>query len=161
MLPSCPFDPAKSIFNGLSIIQLKIGATTLVYEAAKLDDDPDQEFKPLSRPDSHGVVRPVRTVRTKAGEKWVFDLDEVKRLLEIFNGALIGGVEATCTLWIPDVDDATGTVALKSEEDFPCFVTRDGKMSHGGGEFSKAVIKIESRKAGDVTWTADTAVTSS
>lgn len=231
--PSAPFDAAQSIFNGLSIIQLKlspaltgvtaatdtltktahglingqgliytsgtgftgltasttyyvISAATdtfklsatvggvaltpgtssagafqpvLVFEAAKLEDDPEQEIKTLSRPDARGVMRAVRGVRTKGQEKWTFELDEVKRLLPLFSGALIGVKSGTCTLWIPDVDDASGKCALKSENDFACQVSRDGKMGHGGGDFSKATIKIESRKAGDVTWTADATIT--
>jgi hypothetical protein len=154
-LPSSPFNAALSIFNGLSIIQLKIGATTLVFEATKLEDNPTQEIKYLERPGFDGVLRKVRAVRTKGYEEWTFDLQEVKRLLAIFNGSLIGAVNATCTLWVPDVNDASGTVALESEADFNCFVTRDGKISHGGGAFSDATIKIESRKTGDVVWTKD------
>ena len=46
-------------------------------------------------------------------------------------------------------------VKLESEADFACLVTRDGKLGHGGGNFSDATIKIESRKAGDIQWTKD------
>jgi hypothetical protein len=160
MLPSCPFDAAKTIFAGLSIVQLKIGETTLIFEASQLDDDPEQETKSLPRPDAKGVLHNARTVETKANEKWTFGLDEVKRLLDIFGGTLRGRKEATVTLWVPDPDDETGTVALKSEDDFPGTVTRDGKITFGNSDFSKATIKIESRKVGDVTWTADADITS-
>jgi hypothetical protein len=159
MLPTSPFDAAKSIFAGLSVIQLKIGQTPLVFEAPQLDDDPEQETKSLPRPDAKGVLRNARTVETKANEKWTFGLDEVKRLLDIFNGALRGRVDCTATLWIPDPDDESGKIALKSEEDFPCTVTRDGKLTFGNSDFSKATIKIESRKSGNVTWTADADLT--
>lgn len=155
MLPSAPFNAALSIFNGLSIIQLKIGGTTLVFEATKLEDNPTQEVKSLERPGFDGVLRKVRDVRTKGYEEYTFDLQEVKRLPAIFGGALIGAVAATATLWIPDVADPSGTVALQSEADFACLVSRDGKMAHGGGNYSEATIKIESRKKGDITWTKD------
>jgi len=128
-----------------------------VFEVADLTDDPEQETKSLERPDAAGVLRKVRTVETKANEKWTFGLDEVKRLLEVFSGSLRGRKNATCTLWVPDPDDAANTVALKSETDFSCTITRDGSMKFGSQEFSKAAIKIESNKLGNVTWTADAA----
>jgi len=161
VLPRAPFDAAESIFNGLSIIQLKFGVTTLVVEATKLEDNPTQEFKSLERPDIKGVVRKVRTVRTKGQEQWTFDLQEVKRLMSIFNGATIGLEVGTVTLFIPDVADPTGTVAMVSEADFACQVSRDGKVSHGDGKYSEATIKIESLKSGDVQWTKDAGVASS
>jgi hypothetical protein len=127
----------------------------LIFEAAQLDDDPEQEVKSLARPDARGVLRNVRNVRTKAADKYTFGLDEVKRLLAIFSGSLSGRVIGTCTLWIPDLDDASGKCALKSEADFACTVTRDGKVTYGNSDFSKATIKIESNKLGDLTWTPD------
>jgi hypothetical protein len=232
-LPTAPFDAAKSIFNGLSVIQLvlepnitgvtaatdtvtktahgltvgralkyvsgtgftgltagsiyyvvdvgssstfKISATpggsaisvgtssagvftpVHIFEATKLDDEPESEVKHLPRPDARGVIRNVRSVRTKSVEKFKFDLDEVKRLRELFGGAMVGRKEGTCTLWVPDVDDDTGKCALKSENDFACTVSRDGNISHGGGEFSKSTIMIESNKTGDITWSADVSV---
>jgi hypothetical protein len=164
VLPRSPFDAALSIFNGLSIIQLKIGTTvpvTLVFEATKLEDNPTQEIKYLERPGLDGVVRKLRAVRTKGYEVYTFDLQEVKRLMTIFGGATIGSVNATCSLFVPDVNDDTGTVAMISEADFPCLVTRDGKVTHGDGKFSDATIKIESLKTGDIQWTKDAVVASS
>lgn len=132
-------------------------APVSVFEVAQLDDDPEQEIKYLERPDIKGVLRRVRAVETKANEKWIFGLDEVKRLLEVFSGALRGRKNATATLWVPDPDDITGQVSLKSEVDFSCVVTRDGKVTFGGSDFSKASIKVDSMKSGNVTWLADTA----
>lgn len=231
-LPTAPFDPLKSIYAGLTVVQLKLlpqltgvtaatdtltkaahglvvgqlvqfvsgtgftglvagtnyfvvatptadtfkvsatkGGTALtpgtssvgvfapvsVFEVADLSDNPDQELKYLSRPDAAGVLRNVRAVETKGNEKWTWGLDEVKRLLEVFGGALRGRKNATATIWIPDVDLPAGTVALKSENDFPVIVTRDGEVKFGGGEFSKATMKVESMKSGNVTWAADAA----
>jgi hypothetical protein len=231
-LPRSPFDPAQSIYAGLSIVQLKIlpqltsvtgatdtltktahglqvgqivqyvsgtgftglaaatnyfvvfadantfklsatkGGTAIsvgtssagvfqpvsVFEAQQLDDDPEQEVKYLDRPDITGELHHARSVVIKGFEKWTFGLDEVKRLLEIFSGSLRGRKTATCTLWIPDPDDASGKCSLVSETDFSCVVTRDGKISHGAGDFSKTSIKIESMKVGNLTWTKDATV---
>ncbi len=158
MLPSAPFDPTQSIFGNLSVIQLKIGEQLVVFEAAQLDDDPEQEVKHLPRPNRKGRLYNARSVETKASEKWTFGLDEVKRLLEIFGGKLRGRITCQATLWIPDPDDADGKCALKSEDNFDCVVSRDGKVTFGNSEFSKATIKIESLKSDDVTWTADAIV---
>lgn len=85
-------------------------------------------------------------------------MDEAKRLLEIFDGNLAGRVTGTCTMWLPDPDDATGYVALKSENDFAVTVTRDGDTKFGDGDFTKPSINIESNKQGAISWTADSAV---
>jgi hypothetical protein len=129
----------------------------VVVEAGQLDDDPEQETKYLDRPDAKGRLRHVRAVETKANEKWSFTFDSVKTLPAIFGGALRGRKTGTATLWIPDPDDATGKVALKSEDDFACVVTRDGILTFGNSDFSKAKIKIESLKNGDIQWTRDAA----
>jgi hypothetical protein len=68
---------------------------------------------------------------------------------------MVGKKDGTCSLWIPDVDDPNGTVAMQSESNFACTVTRDGKIAHGGGNYSEATIKIESRKIGATQWTKD------
>jgi len=234
-LPSAPFNPAKSLYNGLSVIQLKLsptvggiaataatdtlakaahglaanqgvvfvsgtgvvgltagttyyvqavdagsfkltatpGAATvvdittdgtaivlqpvLVFEAQKIEDDPQTGMKALEYPDAKGVVRPVRIVRTKGAEKFTFDLLELKRLLEISGGPLSFRKTGTATLWIPDVDDPAGTVALKSEADFAVSVSRSDKITHGGGDFSKTAVILESLKTGDVVWSIDAA----
>jgi hypothetical protein len=161
VLPRSPFNAAESIFNGLSIIQLTFGSTVLVFEATKLEDNPTQEVKSLERPGLDGIVRKARSVRTKAYETWTFDLQEVKRLMDIFNGAVIGLEVGTCQLFIPDVADPTGEVAMVSEANFPCQVSRDGKMAHGDSKYSEASIKIESLKAGDIQWTKDEVVSTS
>jgi hypothetical protein len=228
-IPTAPFDPAKSIYNGLSVIQLalepnitgvtaatdtltktahgftvgrafkyvsgtgwtgltagdivyvvEVGSSSTykisetrggsaisvgtssagvftpihIFEAPKLTDDPEQEMKYLPRPGFDGAIRNVRAIRTKSNERWMFDLEEFKRLFEISGGTKVFRKVGTCTLWIPDVDDS-GTVALKSEDDFSVVVSRDGSVAHGGGEFSKAVIKIESLEDHDVVWSVD------
>jgi hypothetical protein len=155
-LPSAPFDTAKSIFAGLAIIELTpTGGTKVVFESRLLTSKLEQEIKDISRPDSKGVLRKVRTVLTKQQESFTFEIDEAKRLLDIFANSLAGRVTGVCTLWLPDPDDLTGKIALKSEVGFACTITRDGDMPFGNSEFAKATINLESNKQGPITWTAD------
>lgn len=157
-LPSAPFDPSLTIFNGLSIIQLRIGEQTYIYEATQLEDDPEQESKPYPRPDRKGRLRTRRIVQTKHNERWTYALDEVKRLLEIFGGHLSGRTDAKATIWIPDVDDADTKCALKSEDDFEVSITRDGKLAFGNSDYSKTSIRIESLEDHAIVWTKDAVI---
>jgi hypothetical protein len=127
----------------------------VIFESRLLNSKPTQEVKKLQRPDAAGVLRTVRQVRTSSEESFTYEMDEGKRLLEIFSGALSGFVTATCTLWLPDPADSTGNVALKSETDFTCTVTGDGDTKFGDSDFTKPSIMITSTKAGAITWTAD------
>lgn len=159
-LPTSPFDTAKSIFAGKSIISLVIpaGGTATIFEAKKLENDLEQSEKSIKMPDAAGVLRNVRTVLTSAQESYKFELVEPKRLLDIFGNALAGRKTGTCTLYIPDPNDASGKVALTSESNFAVTVTRDGGITFGDEDFTVATIKIESNKLGEVTWTKDAAV---
>lgn len=124
----------------------------------KLDSSLEQEEKKLEVPDATGMLRPVRKVLIKQQESFTFSFAEVKRLLKIFNGALAGRRSGTATLFLPDPDDASGKVALKSEKDFACTITREGNLSFGTGDFPEATIKLDSNKLGAITWTADATV---
>jgi hypothetical protein len=127
----------------------------LVFEVPSFEDDPEQETKPLPRPGFDGIVRNAANPITKRIERWTAQLDEVKRLPQLFAGALSGRATALATVWIPHSTDTT-TVALKSETDFPVTITRDGKLGFGG-DWSKATLKFESNKAGNVAWSVDAA----
>jgi len=159
-LPTSPFDTAKSIYAGLSIISLKIpaGGSAVIYEARKLDQPTEQSEKSIEMPDATGVLRRVRTVLTNQQESFMFELVEPKRLLTIFGNSLSGRKTGTCIIYIPDPNDAAGKVALTSETDIPVTVTRDGGLTFGDADFTKATIKIESNKLGAITWTADASV---
>ena len=125
------------------------------FEAQLLTAKNEQEEKTIMAPDSTGILRKARTVLVKQAEDFPFDILEVKRLIDMFGGTLAGRKTGTCTIWIPDPDDATGAVALKSETDFACTVTRSADVAFGGSDASKTTINIESNKAGMVSWTAD------
>lgn len=127
----------------------------LVFEVPSLEDDPEQETKPLPRPGFDAKVRNAANPVTKRIERWSAQLDEVKRLPQIFAGALSGSATALATFWIPHYTD-TATVALKTEADFPVTITRDGKVGFGG-DWSKATLKFESNKSSNVLWSTDAA----
>lgn len=127
----------------------------VIFEAKKLDSEAANEEKPLERPDSTGKLRIVRRIISKQEESFTFEIDEPKRLLKLFSGALSDLITGTATLWIPDPQDAAGKVALKSEKDFACAITREAALSFGGQEYTSASIKLSSNKQGAITWTAD------
>ena len=129
-----------------------------VFEASKVDNKLEQETESIMRPASNGVKRKVRTVTTSEQESYEFIMDEPKRLLDIFGGKLCGRVDGYCQIFMPDPNDATNFCSLVSEMDFACSFTRAGDMTAGDAKFTTPNIKIESNKAGAVSWTADLAV---
>ena len=127
-----------------------------VFETRKLSHKDNRQFKTIDRPDAKGVVRPARKFVISGAETFMYEVDEAKRLVsEIFQGALSGIREGTCTIWEPDPTDASGKVALKSDTDFACDITRDGDMNFGDGDATKCQLAINSRKTGDVLFTVD------
>lgn len=126
-----------------------------IIESRLLKHGDDAEYKEIQRPDSSGILRTVRKVKTKGGETWKFEMDEAKRIVDVFSGALAGFVTATATLWLPDPQDASGYVALKSETDFTCTIGRDGELGFGDSDFTKATLMLTSTKQGPVLFTAD------
>lgn len=145
--------PGGTVINITVVGSAGVMQACMVFEVPSLEDDPTQELKPLVRPGFDAVQRNVANTVTKRVEAWPWQLDEVKRLPDLFNGALSGRTTGLATLWIPDFRDST-LVALKSETDFPVTITRDGKVSFGG-DWSKATIRLESAKNGSVIWTVN------
>ncbi|HLP01673.1 MAG TPA: hypothetical protein VK163_06580 [Opitutaceae bacterium] len=129
-----------------------------VIEATQLDDDPTNEVKQLKRPNRAGRLFNARSVHTAQGEKYTFGMDDVLRLPEIFAGKMSGRRIGTAQIWLPDVDDAENVCALVSQE-FDCTVMRDGKVTHGNSEFSKATIAIESNEQELISWTRNADIT--
>lgn len=163
-------DPATdtlklSATRGGSAVAISAAGTAItlqpvqIHEAYQLNDTPEQSDNNLELPDLQGVMHDVRTGLGKVAEKWTFDVYAIRRLVKIFAGALTGRRTGYATLYLPDVDDTAGAVALKSEEWFPCTVVRDGGIQHGGGKDSKAVIRISSNKQTPVTWTPTASLT--
>ena len=129
----------------------------IVFGSRMLDLAGGMQEQELKMPDSTGVLRVARAVTTEENEEFTFEVVDPKRMLNIFGGKLSGFVSGTAILYIPDPEDASGKCSLVSES-FSCRVTRDGGLSFGNSDFTKAKIKIKSFKVGAITWTRDATV---
>lgn len=156
-MPTAPFDATKSLYAGRSIISFTpSGGAAKVFESIKVTHKDNRKYTYVKRPDSAGVLRPVRGVCVEGAEEFIYTVDEAKRLLsDLFSGSLTGIVNGVATIWEPDPSDTGGNVALKSETGFSCQLVRDADVTFGDGKVTDAQIKICSLKTGDVTWTAD------
>lgn len=130
----------------------------LVFEALQLDTQVSQSEYEFKRPDSAGVNRVVRNVLTDQQEAFVFNTDQAKRLPKLFGGALVGRRTILCTLYVPDPDDASGYVALKSEADFSATLITEGNVTFGNRQGTIPNLRIKSNKQGGLTWTRDATV---
>lgn len=156
-MPTAAFDVTKSVYAGRSVISFTpTGGAAKVFESIKVDYKDDSEYAYVYRPDSLGVQRPVRKVKTKGGEHFTYMVDEAKRLLsDLFSSSLSGIVQGTAIIYEPDPTDTGGNVALKSES-FACALVLNNGLGFGDGKVTTAEIDIQSLKAsGSVTWTAD------
>jgi hypothetical protein len=129
-----------------------------IFGSKILTSKAEQEEKAYEYPDASGITREVRTVLTKQAESFTFSSGEVKRISRIFGGGLAGRVTGKATLYCPDPDDASGTVAMKSEADFPATITRDGDVQIGNSEFSEVTLNLKSNKLGTIVFTPDAIV---
>ena len=127
-----------------------------IFASKKSKNKAGDEMKYLERPDVNGTVRRLRSARTKAQDSFNCYVDEVKRLPDVFAGAMAGRRTGTCTIYIPDIDDADGFVSQKSE-DFTCTVTREGDIDYGE-DFTSATLLVESNEDHDLQWENDAAV---
>lgn len=128
-----------------------IFARAIVFAAEELDQGGNQDVARLKLPGTDGVIRTRRSAFKEDSEEFTYPTPEVRRLLEIFDGALKGRKVGYCILYAPDIDDAAGFCALVSER-FTCEVTREGNTKLGGGDFSKASLKILSTASAAVQW---------
>ena len=82
------------------------------------------------------------------------DLEEIDNILTNFGGFTPVNKTGTCTLYVCDQNDPTGTsVRLKSNA-FKCSVTvKSGTTKLGGGDFSKASLHILSIDPAGITFT--------
>ncbi len=105
-------------------------------------------------PGEDGVLYTVDSRQKSAKESAEFESPETLRKLELFDGKLFGQISGTATLFTPDPQrQAANTVALVSEEDFPCTLSSNGDTKLGGG-FSTAPLKLTSLKPGGITYQA-------
>ena len=128
-----------------------------VFESNTLKDGGNDTFEDFKRYGTDGVQRTTRKVLSESSNEISWEVDEAKRLLDIFGGRMNGlAVARGVTVWVQDPDDATGKCALKSTE-FPANITRDGEVTIE----KKVVATLKAENTGDtpITYTPDASTT--
>ena len=127
-----------------------------IFESNTLKEGGNETFEDFKRYGDDGIQRTKRKVRSESVSKISWEVDEAKRLRDVFAGRLSGlAVALSVTVWIRDPDDASGKVALKSSS-FAANITRDGEVN-----FEKKVVATltaESTEDAAITYEADAAV---
>jgi len=128
-----------------------------VFESNTLKEGGQDTFEAFKRYGTDGVQRTKRKVLSESSNEISWEVDEAKRLLDIFGGRMNGlAVARGVTVWVQDPDDATGKCALKSTE-FPANITRDGEVTME----KKVVATLKAENTGDtpITYTPDASTT--
>jgi len=127
-----------------------------VFESNTLREGGTESYEDFKRYGTDGVPRTKRKVITESVNKVSWEVDEAKRLLDIFKGRMSGlAVARGVTIWVRDPDDASGKCALKSST-FAANITRDGEVT-----MDKKVITTlmaESTEDTPITYTADASI---
>ena len=127
-----------------------------VFESNTLKEGGTESYEDFKRYGTDGVPRTKRKVITESVNKVSWEVDEAKRLLDIFKGRMSGlAVARGVTIWVRDPDDASGKCALKSST-FAANITRDGEVT-----MDKKVITTlmaESTEDTPITYTADASI---
>lgn len=128
-----------------------------VFESNTLKEGGNDTFEDFKRYGTDGVQRTKRKVLSESSNEISWEVDEAKRLLDIFGGRMNGlAVARGVTVWVQDPNDATGKCALKSTE-FPANITRDGDVTME----KKVVATLKAENTGDtpITYTPDASTT--
>ena len=128
-----------------------------VFESNTLKEGGQDTFEDFKRYGTDGVQRTKRKVLSESVNEISWEVDEAKRLLDIFGGRMNGlAVARGVTVWVQDPDDASGKCALKSIE-FPANITRDGEVTME----KKVVATLKAENTGDtpITYTPDASTT--
>ena len=127
-----------------------------VFESNTLKEGGTESYEDFKRYGTDGVPRTKRKVISESVNKVSWEVDEAKRLLDIFDGRMSGlAVASGVTIWVRDPDDASGKCALKSST-FAANITRDGEVT-----MDKKVITTlmaESTEDTPITYTADASI---
>lgn len=127
-----------------------------VFESNTLKEGGTESYEDFKRYGTDGVPRTKRKVISESVNQVSWEVDEAKRLLDIFNGRMSGlAVASGVTIWVRDPDDASGKCALKSST-FAANITRDGEVT-----MDKKVITTlmaESTEDTPITYTADASI---
>lgn len=128
-----------------------------VFESNTLKEGGQDTFEDFKRYGTDGVQRTKRKVLSESSNEISWEVDEAKRLLDIFGGRMNGlAVARGVTVWVQDPDDATGKCALKSTE-FPANITRDGEVTME--KKVVATLKAENTSDTPITYTPDASTT--
>ena len=128
-----------------------------VFESNTLKEGGNDTFEDFKRYGTDGIQRTKRKVLSESSNEISWEVDEAKRLLDIFGGRMNGlAVARGVTVWVQDPNDATGKCALKSTE-FPANITRDGDVTME----KKVVATLKAENTGDtpITYTPDASTT--
>jgi len=128
-----------------------------VFESNTLKEGGNDTFEDFKRYGTDGVQRTKRKVLSESSNEISWEVDEAKRLLDIFGGRMNGlAVARGVTVWVQDPGDASGKCALKSTE-FPANITRDGDVTME----KKVVATLKAENTGDtpITYTPDASTT--
>ena len=128
-----------------------------VFESNTLKEGGNDTFEDFKRYGTDGIQRTKRKVLSESVNEISWEVDEAKRLLDIFGGRMNGlAVARGVTVWVQDPDDASGKCALKSTE-FPANITRDGDVTME----KKVVATLKAENTGDtpITYTPDASTT--
>lgn len=126
-------------------------ARATVFASEEIDEGGEQEVARLNLPGRDGVVRLRRSAMKRDSDEYTYPTPEVRRLLDIFDGKKRGRKVGYARIYEPDIDDADNFCALVSDR-FACEVTREGNSKTGGGDFSRANLKILSTASEAVGW---------
>jgi hypothetical protein len=102
-------------------------------------------------------MRPDKQSTKEAEEAFeMVDIEEVDTVLLSMGGFTAKNITGTCTLWICDQNDPSGTSVREKSTTFACSATvKAGTTKFGGGDFSKMSVHILSLANAPVTFTAN------
>lgn len=156
VLPTAPFDPAKTIFGSKVIAVFTPTSGTAFNIPAKVGDYIYKSTEVMRKvPDSQGINRPDRVDISEAEERLeLVDLEEVDDVIANMGGFAVKNKQGTVVIWVLDQDDPTGTSVRLKSDSFPCSIkVKDGTTKFGGGDHSKVSLSLLSLKAGAIVWT--------
>jgi hypothetical protein len=125
-------------------------AVELIGKVVKYGNDMQEVEREV--PDEDGLLRPDRIVAISHDETFLFELEDINRLAEIFGGLQNAKRTGTVRVIVVDPDDAAGTAAVASNT-VAATVELDGGLTFNAGEVAKATLKFT--PLAKVTMTAD------
>lgn len=127
-----------------------------VFESNTLKEGGSETYEDFKRYGTDGVMRSKRKIASESACEITWEVDEAKRLLDVFSGRMRGlALASKVTVWVRDPDDASGKIALQSSS-FAANITRDGDIVLD--KKVVATLKAESTEDTPFTFTADATI---